>query len=309
MTNFTSYLIQRLIASLITLLGVSLLVFLLVRLLPGDPARTIAGLLASEEEIAQVRVEQGLDQPLPVQYARFISRLAQGDLGVSASTKRPVAAEIADRLPNSARLAIAAIVLTTLIGVTAGVVAAIGKGAWFDHLISFGSLLGISMPSYWLGLTLIVFFAVQLRWLPAAGSDQPTSVILPALTLTLVLLAFVVRITRASMLEVFDQNYIQTARAKGLHERLVIYRHALKNALIPVLTVLGLQFAGLVSGAVFVETIFGWPGLGQLLTNAIFSRDYPMIQGTVLFIALVFILVNLAVDLLYAAVDPRIRYG
>jgi ABC-type dipeptide/oligopeptide/nickel transport system permease component len=303
-----SYLLQRLIAAAATLIGVSLVVFLLLRLLPGDPARIIAGIFASPEEVELVRVREGLNLSLPEQYARFAGRLLQGDLGESSRTKRPVLEEIGARLPATLYLGLVAVTLTALVGVTAGVLAAVRPNSILDYIVSFGSLIGISLPSYWLGLMLIVVFAVQLRWFPAAGSDQVTSVVLPALALTIVLLAFVVRITRTAMLETLDQDYIRTARAKGLSTQLVIYRHALRNALIPVLTILGLQFGGLISGAVFIETIFGWPGIGLLLTESIAARDYAVVQGTTLIIATMYILLNLVIDLLYVLVDPRIRY-
>jgi ABC-type dipeptide/oligopeptide/nickel transport system permease component len=308
MPSFATYILRRLIAAVLTLIGVSLVVFLLLRALPGDPARIIAGIFASPEEVEQVRVREGLDLPFPQQYARFVGRLLQGDLGESSRTKRPVLEEISARLPATLYLALVAVALTALVGVTAGVLAAVRPYSTIDYLVSFGSLIGISLPSYWLGLMLIVVFAVQLRWFPAAGSDQPTSIILPAIALTIVLLAFVVRITRVAMLETLSQEYVRTARAKGLSASLVVYRHALKNAIIPVLTILGLQFGGLISGAVFVETIFGLPGIGLLLTESISARDYAVVQGTTLMIATMYVLLNLAIDVLYVVVDPRIRY-
>ncbi len=309
MGGFTRYLIQRFIAAIITLIGVATIVFFLLRLLPGDPARIIAGLLASEEEIERIRVQLGLDKPLWVQYIIFMGRLFVGDLGLSARTSQPVLIEVAARLPNTLKLAVVSTVLATVFGVSAGVIAATRRYSLFDYLASFGSLLGISMPVYWLGLLLIILFAVKLHWLPAAGAEKPTSIILPSLTLALFSVALVARMTRASMLEVLNQDYIRTARAKGLKERTVIFRHALQNAFIPVLTVIGLQFGALLGGAVLTESVFGWPGIGLLLVDSIFARDYPVVQGIVLIFSAMFILVNLIVDILYAYIDPRIRYG
>ena len=309
MGGFTRYLIQRLVAAVLTLIGVATIVFFLLRLLPGDPARIIAGLLASEEEIQRIRVQLGLDKPLWVQYIMFMGRLVVGDLGLSARTSQPVLMEVAARLPNTLKLAVVSTVLATVFGVSAGVIAATRRYSLFDYVASFGSLIGISMPVYWLGLLLIILFAVKLHWLPAAGAEKPTSIILPSLTLALFSVALVARMTRASMLEVLNQDYIRTARAKGLKERTVIFRHALQNAFIPVLTVIGLQFGALLGGAVLTESVFGWPGIGLLLVDSIFARDYPVVQGIVLIFSAMFILVNLIVDILYAYIDPRIRYG
>lgn len=302
------YIVQRLIAGAITLLGVSLIVFLMLHLLPGDPARIIAGLLASEEDVARIRTQLDLDKPLVVQYALFLGKLARADLGLSARTSQPVFQEIVGRLPATVRLTVVSMFIATVLGVLAGVIAATKQYSTFDFLVSFGTLFGISMPVYWLGLMLIIIFAVQLQWLPAAGDEKPTSIILPSLTLAAFSIALIARMTRASMLEVLRQDYVRTARAKGLREQLVLYRHALKNALIPVVTVVGLQFGTLLGGAVLTESVFGWPGMGLLLVDSIFARDYPMVQGIVLIFSGLFILVNIAVDLLYAYIDPRIHY-
>lgn len=304
------YLLQRILGALVTILGVLTIVFLLLRLIPGDPARLVAGLTASPEEVEAARERFGMNEPLLVQYGIFLGDIAQGDLGTSLYTKKPVLNDIVERLPYTLQLALVTMGLTMLLGVPLGILAATHEKTWVDFTISVGSLLGISLPSYALGLLLIVIFAVQLRWLPAAGAgDGVRSIILPSFTLSLIFLAVITRITRGAMLEALRQDYVRTARAKGLPARQVLTRHALRNALLPVVTVLGLQFGGLMSGAVLTETVFGWPGVGLLLTDSIFNRDYPMVQGVVLFIAVVFVFVNLAVDLLYAAIDPRIRYG
>ncbi len=308
MTGLSRYIGQRLLAAVVTLLGISLIIFFMVRLLPGDPARIIAGLLASEADVARIRSQLALDKPVPVQYVLFLSDLAQGNLGISARTSEPVLKEVLQRLPATIELAIISSLLATVLGILGGVVAAVRQYSKLDYLISFGTLFGVSMPVYWLGLMLIIVFAVHLHWFPAAGAERPTSFILPSLTLAAFSIALVARMTRSSMLEVLRQDYVRTARAKGLGEEFVIYRHALKNALIPVVTVVGLQFGTLLGGAVLTESVFGWPGIGLLLVDSIFARDYPMVQGIVLMFAFLFILVNLAVDIIYAYIDPRIRY-
>jgi ABC-type dipeptide/oligopeptide/nickel transport system permease component len=303
------YLAQRLVASVITLLGVSLIVFLMVRVLPGDPARVIAGLLASEEDVQRIRIELGLERPLHVQYGIFLTRLLHGDLGTSARTSQPVLGELQPRLAATLKLALSSAAVAALLGIAAGTLAATRPYSRFDYLLSLSTLFGVSMPVYWLGLMLIIVFAVQLNWLPAAGSEDPGSIVLPTLTLAAFSVALIARMTRASMLEVLGQDYVRTARAKGLPETGVVVRHALKNALIPIITVVGLQFGTLLGGAVLTESVFGWPGMGLLLVDSIFSRDYAMVQGIVLVFSALFILTNLIVDLLYAVIDPRIHYG
>ncbi len=303
------YIVQRLLAAVPTLFGVAIIVFLMVRLLPGDPARVIAGLLATEEDVERIRQQLGLDQPVSVQFATFLVRLVQLDLGLSARTSQPVLNEVLARLPYTIQLSLVAIALATALGILAGVIAAAHHNSRVDYVVSSISLFGVSMPVYWLGLMLIVVFAINLRLLPAAGAEQPVSVILPAVTLASYAVGLIARMTRSSMLEVLRQDYVQTARAKGLPERVVIYGHALRNALLPVITVVGLQFGTMLGGAVLTETVFGWPGIGQLLVESIFARDYPLVQGIVLTFSTLFIFVNIVVDTLYAFVDPRIHYG
>ncbi len=304
------YVLKRLLGSAVTIWGVLTIVFLLLRILPGDPARLVAGLTASPEEIEVARERLGLNEPLPVQYGIFMGRVLQGDLGTSLFTRRPIMDDIIARLPYTIQLALVTMMLTALLGIPLGILAATYQKTWVDHVISVGALLGISIPSYALGLLLIVIFAVNLKWLPAAGASEGiNSLILPSFTLSLIFLAVITRITRGAMLEALRQDYVRTARAKGLPNHQVLTQHALRNALLPVVTILGLQFGGLMSGAVLTETVFGWPGLGLLLTESIFNRDYPMVEGLVLFIAVIFVFVNLVVDLLYAAIDPRIHYG
>ncbi len=303
------YLVRRLLYTIPTLVGVSVAVFLLVRLIPGDPARVIAGLLATNEDVDRLRVELGLNRPLYVQYALFMRDILSGNLGISALTRTPVLIEIGSRFPATLMLAITSTVLATGLGVVAGVSSAASYNSWFDYAVMTVALAGVSIPVFWLGIMLMLVFAVHLHWLPAGGYGGPDHLILPAITLAAFSLAIIARITRSSLLETLEADYVRTAQAKGLPHRLVIYQHALRNALIPVITVIGLQFGTLLGGAVLTETTFAWPGLGRLLVGAISSRDYPVIQGVVLIFAVLFVLVNLAVDVLYAYVDPRIRYG
>jgi peptide/nickel transport system permease protein/oligopeptide transport system permease protein len=297
------------IAGAITLLVISSIIFLMIRLLPGDPARVIAGEMATEQDVALLRTRLNLDKPLTVQYGIFLGDLLHGNLGTSARTQLPVLEEVLARLPRTIRLATVSMLIATLLGVPAGLAAAFRRYSVFDLLVSFGTLCGVSMPVYWLGLMLIVLFAVKLGWLPAAGADSLTSVILPGVTLALYSIGLITRMTRASTLDVLCQDYIRTARAKGLPGRALVYRHVLKNVLIPVITTVGLQFGALLGGAVLTESVFAWPGMGLLLVDSIFSRDYPMIQGIVLVFSALVITMNLLVDVLYGYIDPRIRFS
>ena len=303
------YVARRLVAAIPTLLGVSLVVFMMVRLLPGDPARVVAGLTASEADVEHIRHQLGLDQPAPVQYAAFLAKLVRFDFGTSARSGQPVLHEVMARLPGTAELAATSIAVAAMLGIGAGFAAALHHNRRLDALISALMLFGISMPVYWLGLMLISVFAIRLQWLPAAGSQDPGAWILPTLTLAAFSVALIARMTRSTMLEVLRANYIRTARAKGLVDRSVVYGHALRNGLLPVVTVVGHQFGTLLGGAVLTEIVFGWPGMGQLLVDALFARDYPVVQGVVLTFSILFILVNLAVDVLYGLIDPRIHYA
>jgi peptide/nickel transport system permease protein len=305
--GFALYIGRRLVASVITLLGVAFIVVALVRLLPGDPARVIAGLQAGQEEVDRIRATLGLDRPLLVQYGLFLDDLVHGDMGVSARTSNPVAAEILSRLPFTLELAFAGTAIGAVLGILMGVVAATRRATWVDHLMSTVAVIGVSIPVYWLGILLIILFAVNLQWLPAAGAESLSSLILPSFTIGMFSIGLVSRMTRANMLDVLGQDYVRTAHAKGLTDRLVIYKHALRNAFIPVLTVIGLQFGTLLGGAVLTESVFAWPGIGRLLVDSIFARDFPMIQGIVLTYAAMFVVVNIITDLLYTIVDPRVR--
>ena len=292
---------------MITLFGITIIVFLMLHLLPGDPARVIAGLLATDQDVARLRTQLGLDQPLLVQYWNFLSHLLRGDLGISARTSQPVLTEVMARLPATMELAIISTALASFFGIVGGVIAATHRNSPIDYLTSVLTLFGASMPVYWLGLMLIILFAVQLHLLPAAGNEGPASFILPSVTLAAFSVALIARMTRSSMLEVLGNDYVRTARAKGMSERRVVFQHALKNAFIPVLTVIGLQFGTLLGGAVLTESIFSWPGIGRWIYDAVQNRDYPVIQAMIMVIAGIFVVVNLIVDLLYAALDPRIR--
>lgn len=302
------YAVKRLLYTIPVLLGITVLLFLMLHALPGDPARVIAGTMASDEDVKIIRNQLGLDDPLHVQYGMFLWRLAHLDLGRSARTQNPVSQEIWARLPNTFQLAVLATILACLVGVPAGILSAVRPHSWVDYLVTSTALFGISMPVFWLGLMLVVVFSVILRWLPAGGTGGLANLVLPTVTLAAFVIAFVARMTRSSMLEVLNQDYITTARSKGLREQVIVVGHALKNALIPIITVIGLQFGSLLGGAVLTETVFAWPGIGRLIVDSILSRDYPMIQGTILVFGLLYILVNLVVDLLYGFVDPRIRY-
>jgi len=302
------YVIKRLLSTIPVLIGISLLLFFMLRMLPGDPAQVLAGQMATPEEVDLIRHQLGLDRPIHVQYAFFLSRLARFDLGRSARTQNPVTEEIWARLPNTMLLAVVAITLACLFGIPAGIISAVRPYTWLDYVVTSTAIFGMSMPVFWLGLMLVVVFAVWLQWLPAGGIGTWKHVILPSITLTAFVIAFIARMTRSSMLEVLSQDYTTTARSKGLKEQVVIIKHALKNALIPIITVVGLQFGMLLGGAVLTETVFAWPGLGRLIVDSILARDYPVIQGAILIFGLLYILVNLVVDVLYAYVDPRIRY-
>ena len=302
------YIIRRLLLTIPVVIGVSIIVFSIIRLLPGDPARALAGVNATPEYIQQVREQFGLNDPLHVQYWNFVTNLLQGDLGTSTFSNRPVTTEIRERFPRTLILASVSLVLATVIGVSAGIVSATRRNSLFDNASMFVALIGVAAPVFWLALMLQLLFSVQLRWLPATGMGGIEHLILPSITLGMASAALMARITRSSVLEVLQQDFITTARAKGVAERMVIYKHALKNALIPVVTVLGLQFGILLGGAVLTETVFAWPGVGRLLVDAILRRDYPVVQGTVMLLAFLFVIINLVVDIIYAFLDPRIHY-
>jgi len=312
----TKYLIRRLLLAIPTLIGVSFFVFLSVRLVPGDPAIALAGELATPEIVAQVRDNLGLDDPIHIQYLNYMGRILQGDMGNSIRSGLPVTEEIALRLPRTLLLTFASLLVAAAVGIPLGIASSTRPGSMFDTGSMIVALLGISMPIFWLGLMLMIFFAVLLPdWLNLTGPVLPPTgygtwqhMIMPVIALAANSIALQARMTRASMLEVLGQDYIRTARAKGQHERRVVYYHALRNAMLPIVTIIGLQFGTLLGGAVLTETVFSWPGIGRLLVDSIGYRDYSVIQGTVLIIAVGFVMTNILVDLFYAYLDPRIKY-
>ncbi|HBE77786.1 MAG TPA: peptide ABC transporter permease [Firmicutes bacterium] len=331
------YIIKRLLMLIPVLLGVSLFVFIIMHVFTGDPAALMLGEHATKAQIIALRQEMGLNDPIYVQFGRFLWQLLHGDLGRSLMTKRPVVQDLLSQFPATIELALFSLAIASVVGIFIGVISAVKRYSFFDYVSMIGALLGVSMPIFWLGLILIIIFSVNLHWLPVAGRIdiglEPTAIthlylvdsivtgnweafwsalrhlILPGIALAAYSMAIIARMTRSTMLEVVKQDYIRTAHAKGLDERTVVYHHALKNALIPIITVIGLQFGFLLGGAVLTETVFSWPGIGSLTTNAILASDFPLVQGSVILVAAIFVMVNLLVDLFYAYLDPRIHYS
>lgn len=291
-----------------TLLGVLAVAFLLLYVAPGDPVLAMVGERADSATIARLRAELRLDDPLPVQFGRYVGRVVQGDLGTSYVTRRPILDDLLQRFPATLKLAGAAMAFAVLTGLAVGVYSAWRPGSWADRLATLAAYLGVSFPVYWVGLVLILVFAVSLRWLPPSGYGGLAFLVLPAITLGMRSVAFLARVTRAAMQEVLQSDFVRTARAKGLPETRVVLSHGLRNALLPVLTVIGLDFGSYLTGSILTETIFSWPGVGRYVLTAIDKRDLPAVQGAILFLSLVFVLVNLVTDLLYAKVDPRVAY-
>jgi ABC-type dipeptide/oligopeptide/nickel transport system permease component len=302
-----AFLTGRLLQAIPVLFGVSLAVFLMVHLIPGDPAALIAGNEATRADVENVRQSLGLDRPLPVQYVSFVGKALTGDLGKSFRTGRPVLEEIMPRYLNTMALGAIALAIAVLIGMASGIVSAVRRHTAFDNAALLLSLAGVSMPTFFLGLLLMLVFSVWLGWLPLSGKDTWLHYILPAITLSTASIAIVSRVMHASLIEVLHEDYVRTARAKGQRESLVIWRHAVRNALIPVVTVAGLQLGYLLGGAVVTETVFAWPGLGRLLVQSILARDFPVVQAAVLLLATTFVAINLITDLIYGLLDPRIR--
>src|SRR5215212_11867142 len=304
-----AFIVRRLVLSIPTLIGVMIVVFLLLYVAPGDPVQDMVGERADAETIARLRKELHLDEPLPKQFVLYAGGVMKGELGNSYITQRPIIRDIRERFPKTLLLAGSAMLLASILGISIGVLSARNPGGWFDRLGLGLAYLGISFPVYWVGLILILIFAVTLRWLPPSGYGGIKYLILPALALGSRSIAFLARVTRSSMLDVLGSDFVRTARAKGLREQVVVVRHALRNALIPVITVLGLDFGYYLTGTIITETIFSWPGIGRYVVNAITRRDLPAIQGSVLFLSVVFVLVNLVTDLAYAKADPRVAYS
>jgi len=310
------YIIRRFLQLIPVLIGVSIVIFLMIYLIPGDAAEVIAGPTATAEEVANIRIKLGLDRPPHEQYLGYMARVVQGVLGYSFQTGQAVSEAIAGRYVNTLSLAVFSALIAVVLGITAGIVAAAARNSWFDRLAMAVATLGISAPTFWIGLMLIIVFSVTLRLLPVAGFNGRIwtvegflQLLLPSLTLGFRSAAMIARMTRSSLLEIIHQDYIQTARAKGVREISVLLKHAFKNALVPIVTVIGVDFGVLLGGAVVVESVFAINGLGRLMVQAISARDFPMVQGTVLVVATTFVLVNLFVDLLYSVIDPRIAYS
>lgn len=323
------YIVRRLIQMIPLLIGISILVFLLVHLSPGDPVRMLLGEEATDEDVARLNAVYGFDQPLPTQYFRWASNAIRGDLGVSIRQTIPVHTLIFERLGATLELALVSVFIAILLGIPIGIFAATRRGSVWDYVSMILSLIGVSMPGFWLGLMLLSYVALRVDWLPMFGRDASVFgglwvlitqfkadqlitalryVLLPALALGVSMMAIIARLTRSSLLEVLGKDYIRTAHAKGLARRVVVIKHGLRNALLPVITIVGIQFGAMLGGAVVTETVFAWPGVGRLVVNAISQRDFPIIQGGVLMMAIIFTMVNLLVDISYAVVNPRIRY-
>lgn len=301
------FIAKRLVAMVPVLLGVTLVIYLILNMAPGDPAKVILGEQATPEQIAELREEMGLNDPVLVQYARYIFNLVQGDMGESYNSGLKCNVEIFARFPNTLRLTICAISLAVILALPIGILAAVKQNSLFDGASMFIALIGLSMPVFWLGLLLILFFSLRLGWFPSSGADGWKSLVLPTVTLGFQQMASIARVTRSSMLEVIRADYIRTARAKGVAESKVITKHALKNALIPTVTVVGLQFGGMLGGSVMTESVYAWPGVGRLMVQSINKRDIPMVLGCVIMFSLTSSVVNLLVDVLYGFIDPRIK--
>lgn len=310
------YIFRKILFSIPVIIGVSLIVFLMIHLIPGDPARISAGIDATDEQVEQVRQNLGLDRPLYIQYFDFVVGAARGNFGRSLRTKRPVSQEILNRLPATFQLALLSVTFATIFGLVLGVISAAYRGTIIDNMTIVGALFSLSMPSFWRGLMLILIFSYILAWFPSSGYAGPIwtweglhHLILPAISLGTAYTGTLARLTRSNMLEVLGQDYIRTARSKGLNERVVFYKHALRNALISVVTIIGLSLGILMGGAMITETVFALPGIGSLAVTAISARDYPLIQAIVLMMAVIFIIINLIVDIIYSILDPRIKYN
>lgn len=302
------YLIRRILLTIPVILGVATLVFSLIHLVPGDPAQAMLGEGASAADVEDLRSRLGLDRPLLEQYGRFMSGLVTGDLGTSFRTSQPVVTAIAERVPATVELALAAMLVAMLVALPLGIIAAVKRGTLADHAAMTVALAGISIPNFWLGPMLAIIFSVYLGWLPVSGRGGWESLVLPAISLGAALAAILARMTRASLLEELRELYVRAARARGVSQSRSILAHALRNSLIPLVTILGLQFGAVLTGAVITETIFAWPGVGRLLIQSISFRDYPLVQGCILLIAITYVTVNLVTDMVYGVLDPRIRY-
>jgi len=305
--SLARYVAKRVAQAIPTLLGAMLVMFILVRILPGDPARLIAGPEALEQDVERIREQLGLNKPLYVQFIDYISSILRGDFGTSIKYRTPVTQEIMARLPYTLALAAAAEAIAVAVAIPLGILSALKPRSKLSYAVSVASLVGASTPVFWIGLIFIYIFAVSLRVLPSSGAESPKHIVLPAITLALLLMGNLTRITRASVMEALGSNHVLTAMSKGLVQGTILMRHVLRNAMIPIVTIMGIQVGALLGGAVITETVFAWPGIGSLLVDSLFYRDYPLAQGIILFIVIVFIAINIAIDVLYAYIDPRVR--
>ena len=303
-----NFFLNKLLFTFPTIFGVVTLVFLIIHLIPGDPVEIMLGETATLTDKAKLRADLGLDLPISVQYFRFITNLVQGDFGMSFHFRQPAFDLIIKRLPATIELSLGALVVALMISVPLGILSAAKQYSFIDQTSLFVALLGVSMPNFWLGPLLIIIFSINLGWLPVSGRGDITHLLLPAITLGSSMAAILTRMIRSSLLDILKEEYIKTARAKGLPEQIILFKHALRNALLPVVTILGLQFGSLLAGSIITETIFSWPGIGRLTIQAIISRDYALVQGCVMIIALGYVFINLLTDLLYVWIDPRIKY-
>jgi peptide/nickel transport system permease protein len=301
--------LRQIVQAAIVLLNVSIVVFVLVRVVPGDPARLMLGMEASDDQVRAARTQFGFDRPLSVQYAQFLGGVLRGDLGQSLRFRRPVGELLMETFPATVELALAATAIALVVAVPAGIYAAVHRGGTLDRVLMAGALVGQAMPIFWLGIMLITLFSVKLGWLPTSGRGSVAQLVMPSVTLSTYVMALLARLTRSNMLDVLREAYVRTARAKGLRETIVVHKHALMSAALPIVTVLGLQVGALLSGAVVTETVFNWPGIGTLALRAIQQRDYPVVQGVVLVSAALFVIINGTVDLAYRYLDPRVRLG
>jgi peptide/nickel transport system permease protein len=308
-TIMKSFIINRILSGIVVIFGISVFSFLLIHLIPGDPVKIMLGINATPEQVEKLNHHLGLDKPLLVQYVQYISNVFQGDFGASLKTGRPVLTEILDRFPETVKLAIFGLLIAVVLGISMGILAAKFKDSFIDKLCTWFATFGVSIPSFWLAILLVMVFSVKLGWFPIANGTGLQDLVLPAVTLGVVASTMIMRLTRNGMVEVLSNDYIRTARAKGLDERIILIRHSLRNVLIPVVTVVGLQLAALLGGTVIIEQVFNWPGLGTLAIGGIMSRDFPLIQGIILFMGVVYVTINILVDVLYSLIDPRVEVG
>jgi peptide/nickel transport system permease protein len=308
-TVMKQFIINRILSGIVVIFGISIFSFLLIHFIPGDPVKIMLGMNATPEQVEKLTHHLGLDKPLLVQYGQYLANVFQGDFGTSLKTGRPVLTEILDRFPETVKLALFGLLIAIVIGISLGILAAKFKDTFIDKACTVLATFGVSIPSFWLAILLVMIFSVKLSWFPIANGTGFRDLVLPAVTLGVVASTMIMRLTRNGMVEVLSNDYIRTAKAKGLDERIILIRHALRNVLIPVVTVIGLQLAALLGGTVIIEQVFNWPGLGTLALGGITSRDFPLIQGTILFMGVVYVSINILVDILYSVIDPRVEIG